>query len=951
MSRPLEKARLRRRASPFIRTLLSGPPVRRARAGVPALLFAALLAVAPSAGAAAPPRVAAVTFAPSDRIGAYRFADLVAVRAGDPLTPDLVERNLRLLRTTGLFAEVAGRLDDGPSGTVVLFTLRPHLLVKEVRVKGNFIVLERDLSRLLRLRPAEPFNEETVRGDVERVLRLYEEQGFEGTTVVEEISRAAGEVRVTYRIREGRPRVVRDVLLHGNRGLGESDILGALGISRYTFFRGSDLQRGLESLRDYYQRRGYLDVRVGSHVGASEGSLAFLAVLTNPIKGLLSLWHGGYRLVTITIEIDEGRRLEVVFRGVNAFGERDLRPLLTFQRSGFFDEEEVAAGRERILAFYQEHGYYLAEVDAKADYEAGQVVYAVRENNPVPVGEVRLVGFTHFSEAWVRQRLDTRASGGEELRLLQAPLLERDRLRILSWYRAAGFTLAEVPTPEVWPEAGPAGAVVTFSVREGTRSGLRSISFAGAVALPRTQLLAASGLREGAPYRAADLAPSADRVRAAYARAGYPRCAVTVRPDFGADRTSVDLRYTVNEGRLQRLGSIAVTGNGRTARRVIVRELPLVPGDPLDPEALAKGKNALYDLGLFREVRYVLPEPVSPEWPQDLVLAVRERPTGFVGFGVGYASDERFRGFVEAGEQSLFGTGRSLRWKTKLSEIGYRHDLFYQEPWLLDFDLQGQADIYLESQDETGYKVRRRGLALGVNREFTPRLLLHLRYRYEFVEYSNVVPDLTAELGPLESFNIGSFVLALDYDRRDNPISPRRGSFHLASAEVARPLFGGDASFTKYQVETSWYVPLWSGAEIALGLRGGFTQLLLGAGELPLSERFFLGGDRSVRGYAYKGIGPKDDAGNPLGGNVFAQGNLELRFGLFRKLRGVFFFDAGELWADQAGLPSSGIKTSVGAGLRYETLVGPIRLDWGHKLKREPGESPSRWHLTIGYPF
>jgi len=913
------------------------------------MLLVALLAVAPPVFAAAP-RVAAVAFAPEDRVGSYRYADLVAVRAGDPLTPDLLERNLRLLRKTGLFAEVEARLTDGPTGMNVLFTLRPHLLVKEVRIKGNFLVLERDLARMLRLRSAEPFSETILRGDIERMLRYYEEQGYEGTTVAEEISRAAGEVRVTYRIGEGRPRVVRGVLLRGNRGLGAEEILGALGMKRYTFFRGTDLQRGLENLRDFYQRRGYLDVRVGSHVAADEGSLAFLAVLTSPIKGLFSLW-GGYRLVTIAIEIDEGRRFEAAFRGIKAFGERELRPLLTFQRSGFFDEEEVAAGRERILAYYRQRGYYLVEVDVQADYEAGQVVYVVRENLPVLVGEVRLVGFTHFDEGWVRPRLDTRAATGEDVRLLQTPQLERDRLRIQSWYRDAGFTQAEVSPPEVWPEAGPAGAVVIFSVREGPRSLLRSISFAGAGALSSARLAAAAGLRAGAPYRAADLQPAVVRLLAAYARAGYPQSAVTVRPDFGADRTSVDLRFTVDEGRLQRLGSIAVTGNGRTARRVILRELPLAPGDPLNPEALAKGKNAIYDLGLFREVRYVLPEPVSPGGVQDLVLAVRERPTGFVGFGVGYASDERFRGFVEAGEQSLFGTGRSLRWKTKLSEIGYRHDLFYQEPRLLDFDLQGQADLYLESQEGSGYKVRRRGLALGVNREFTSRLLLHLRYRYEFVEYSNVVPDLTAKLGPLESFNIGSLALALDYDRRDNPISPRRGSFQLASVEVARPLFGGDASFTKYQVETSWYLPLWSRAEIALGLRGGFTQLLLGAGDLPLSERFFLGGDRSVRGYGYKGIGPKDAAGNPLGGDAFVQGNLELRFSLVGKLRGVLFFDAGDLWADQAGQPSSGIRTSVGTGLRYGTLVGPLRLDWGFKLKREPGESPSRWHLTIGYPF
>jgi outer membrane protein insertion porin family len=921
---------------------------RRARR-LPALaLLIALAAVRPPGAVAQEGRVVAVAFLPADRVGPYRFAELVAVRAGDPVTPDLLERNLRLLRATGLFENVAGGLTQVPGGAGVVFTVRPHPIVAAVRIRGNFFVLERDLASLLRLRQAEPFREELVRGDVERLRRHYEEQGYEATGVTGEISREGGQVRVTYRIVEGRPRVIGEVVLRGNKSLGEAEVLGVLGITRHSFFRDSDLQRGLDRLRDFYQRRGYLDVRATAQVAGTEGRLGFLAALANPLKGLLTLGPEGYRLVAVTVEIDEGRRYEAVFRGLSTFGEGDLRPLLTFQRTGFFDEEEVAAGRESILAFYQERGHYLAEVDAQADYETGRVVYEVRENRPVTVAEVQVRGFTHFTEDWVRTRLEVRASPGSPLK---ASGLERDRRRIESWYGEEGFTQAEVPAPEVWPEASAAGAVVVYTVREGPRTLVRYVSLSGASALPPARLLEIAGLRGGEPYRAAALQTAVDRVRSAYARAGYPRCVVTARPDFAEGRQFVDLRLTVDEGRPQRLGAVAVTGNRRTARRVILRELPLKPGSPLDPEALAKAKSDLYDLGLFREVRLTLPEPVAPEAPQDLVLAVRERPTGFVGFGLGYSSDERFRGFVEAGEQNLFGTGRGLRWKSKVSSIGYRHDLYYQEPWLLDFDLEGQTDFYLESREEEGYDVERRGLALGVNRELKRRLVLTLRYRYEFVDYANVVPELTQELGPLESFKIGSVSASFDYDRRDNPISPRRGSFHGGSVEFARPFLGGDASFTKYQLESSWYLPLWAGAEMAVALRGGFTQLLLAAGDLPLSERFFLGGDNTVRGYDYKEIGPKDDAGTPLGGNAFALGNLELRFNLLAKLRGVLFFDGGELWAEQAGLPSSGFKTAVGAGLRYETPVGPVRLDWGRKVQPEPGESTSRWHLTIGYPF
>ena len=142
-----------------------------------------------------------------------------------------------------MFAAVEGHLAERPEGTEVLFTLQPHELVRDIRIKGNFLMLESELARLLRLRSAEPFSDEIVRGDVERMLRYYEELGYEGTMVDPEISRESGEVRVTYRIGEGRPRVVQEVLLRGSHELGRSEILGALGVRRNSFYRGSDLQR------------------------------------------------------------------------------------------------------------------------------------------------------------------------------------------------------------------------------------------------------------------------------------------------------------------------------------------------------------------------------------------------------------------------------------------------------------------------------------------------------------------------------------------------------------------------------------------------------------------------------------------------------------------------------------------------------------------------------------
>jgi outer membrane protein insertion porin family len=929
----------------------SGRAGTRAAAALCALALLAAPLRAHGAAAEEPRRVAAVIFLPSDRVGPYALADMVPARAGVPYTPELLERSLRLLRGTGLFAEAHGEAQEAAGGPRLFFHLTPLPLVKDVRIRGNFLILDRDLIPVLRLRPAEPFSEEVLRGDLERLRRHYEEAGFADTRVSEERRRERDEVTVTYRIREGRPEVVGAIAVTGNAAVPTREVLDAFSLGRYTFFQAAALQKALEGLRDFYQARGYLDARVDASTEFGPGEIPLRTILANPIKGLLTLGPEGYRMAKITLLISEGRRYEASFTGAKAFGEGTLRGLVTFKRAGFFDEEEVAASRERLLEHYHEHGYYLVEIEAQADYEAGRVVFAIRENAPVTVAAVRFRGVTHFTEEWLRARLDVQAAGPEARGLLRAADLERDRARLRAWYRDAGFTRAEVPAPEVWPDALPGGAEVTFTVREGPRTLVRSVSFDGAVGIAAAKLREAAGIAAGDPLREDAPPRAAERVRALYEREGYPRCTVAARVDYSADLTAADLRFVVVQGRPQRLGTIAVTGNGKTSRRVILRELPLHPDEPFDPGGLDAGRTKLYDLGIFREVRYALTEPVSEESPQDVVLSVRERPSGFVGFGGGYATDEKWRGFVELGEQNLFGTGRGLRVKSKVSGIGFRHDLYYQEPWVLNYHLTGQADLYLERSDEIGYTVRRQGVTLGVNRELAPRILLNLRYRYEFVNYSNVQPGIEATTGPLEQLNITSVIGVLDWDRRDNPILPRRGTHAMASVEVARPFLGGDTSFTKYELGGSWFVPLGTGAELAFAVRGGFTQLLLGFGPLPLSERFFLGGDTTVRGFGYKQIGPKDAAGNPLGGDIYAVGNTELRFTLHKALRGVVFLDGGELWANQENLPASGLRSSVGLGLRYETLVGPIRLDYGYKINRREGESPSRWHLTIGYPF
>ena len=169
---------------------------------------------------------------------------------------------------------------------------------------------------------------------------------------------------------------------------------------------------------------------------------------------------------------------------------------------------------------------------------------------------------------------------------------------------------------------------------------------------------------------------------------------------------------------------------------------------------------------------------------------------------------------------------------------------------------------------------------------------------------------------------------------------------------MATPLLGGDIAFNKYTFETSWYLPLGRQSVFAVGFRGGFSQTLTLFDELPLSERFYLGGARGVRGWKKDMVGPKDADGNPIGGDAYALGIAEFRFPLGKKnWRGVAFFDMGNVWANLEGIDPTEVKYGAGVGLRYKTPVGPLRLDYGYKLNPDEGDEAGRFYFSIGFPL
>lgn len=917
-----------------------------------AALIPALLAAPLPAGAAT---IRTVQFEQRQRLEGYDIRSMVTVHPGDEYTPGLVERNRLLLVATGLFREVKADVRESEEGVAVLFSLQPHDLVDSLSVTGNFLVLKKNLLRVVTLKEGGRFLPGKARRDAAAILRVYETEGYSGTTVRTRLEETDKGVQVTFIVAEGKPGMLKNVEFVGSSAFDDETLTGRLRLTLFSFFSYDRLSESVERLEDFYREAGFLDVVVTAEVERGEGVVPPGITMVNPVKAVAAAIPGQQNAVSVVFRIDEGRRYTIILAGHESFTDGDLLPRLTFTETGFFDEHEAEVSRRRLLDFYRQRGYFDAAVESDFDLQGGTVEYRIDEGARYTVTDVVLEGAEHFSRDKLlgRTRTWTRTDSGT--RYLRRDYLEEDRKRLRDHYLGEGFVDATVSEAEVSYGEDKTAAQVTYRISEGPRAIVGRISFEGATSVEREKLLDTIKSREGEALRPGWINSDKERILSLVSRQGYPECRVRDKVFFDINRTRADIIYIVDEGEQRRVGTIVVVGSRKTRPGVVLRDFPLKTGDPFSRSALVEGRRNLYGLGYFQQVSTVTPEPAE-DGVQDIVIRVHERPTGSVRVGGGYDSEESLRGFVEIGEQNLLGTGRSTSLRVKLSTVERRYDFFYREPWPFGYDINSEANVFEEFRNEQGYDTVRRGVSLGVKREFLERFILNLKYRFELVDFRNV--DLSfedpgkviREIGDLDRINISSVIATLSYDRRDDPVEPHSGSYHIAGVEVASDVLGGDTAFNKYTFESSWYFPLSARSEAAIGFRGGFAQSLAGFSDLPLSERFFLGGSRGVRGYPEDEVGPMDDAGNPIGGDAYGLGVAEYRFPLGKKRwRGVLFLDVGNVWADV--LNPSSPKASAGAGLRYTTPVGPLRLDYGVKLNPDEGETPGRLHFSIGFPF
>jgi len=433
---------------------------------------------------------------------------------------------------------------------------------------------------------------------------------------------------------------------------------------------------------------------------------------------------------------------------------------------------------------------------------------------------------------------------------------------------------------------------------------------------------------------------------------GYPDVKAVLeisRREHVDDSIHLDLVATVRTGPRIKVGEVQFQGHKRTKESVLQRRILLREDEWLDRVKAERGRYRLSRLGIFESVD--LSYEAAPDDARDVIYNLKEGKRTDLSLLFGYGSYELLRGGIELEQFNVLGRAHHSRLRLVQSFKSSSANYTYTLPELL----RREVDVFLNAsglrREEIDFTRVEYGGGAGVRRFFKSiETDMSVRYSYQVLSATETEVRL-AEQG-VQNPGVGAVILDLRHDRRNNPLYPRRGYKLFSNLELASEYLAGDVNYQRFEISGSYHQPLDEGRWLHLGLSHGFVATAVSAQEdLPFNKRFFPGGENSVRGYQDGEAAPRDAEGRIVGAETFIGGNVEFEQALTTRWSLIGFVDGIGFARRLADYPVDEALFSAGGGLRWRTIVGPVRLEYGHNLNPRKGDPSGTLHFSLGFPF
>ena len=853
-------------------------------------------------------------------IGKDELLYMLDIQPGGFIDAGSIRQGIKRAFLKGIFEDISVETTDGEKVNVMI-RVKERDFIRAIHIRGDYDLPKKTIKELFLLKEGQGLICDMLEKAVKDMPSKLAVLGFPLARVSAEVERLKDPNRVNIQLKvdTGEPEKIKKIM-----PVRDSDeIKFLMRLSEGDIFNRSILHKDIEKIKAYYKSKLYYKPVIGPYTFSN---------------GILYL------------SVDPGKRLRISLEGNENVSTKTLLKEMPFFEAEDFNDDIVEETIQRMLTVYHLKGYPMAQIAPVITYKDDSIIvsFFIFEGPEVKTGKISFAG-NILKEKSLKDMMSLK-----EGKPYNPDLLETDRETLQNFYVALGYLSAAVSEFQTHYNEGSQEMDIVISINEGIKTEIEKVSIVGQKLVSDTEIMKAINLKPGNSYNEIDIYDARLRVIELYNNKGFPDATVSVKSDIADQKAAIT--FQIDEGALTLFGKVIVTGNQNTNYKVVKRELQQQEGVPFDSSILGKERQKLYKLGLFTDVDMQALDRYEDK--RDVLMKLREGNAGALEFGLGYSDYEKYRGFLDVGYRNLWGMNRQASIRFELSSLEKRLILQFYEPWFMDKALAFRAFLLSEEKKElnidtkdTLYRLTRNTATAGFEKKFGERIKTELYYEFSVVNTHDVQSDVVLSKEDTGTLIISGWRLGVFYDSRDNPFYPAKGIFSGITLKFTSPLFFSETDFVKLTAYYNFYHEVMKRVVLAASVRGGVAQGYFHTDELPIVERFFLGGRTTVRGYEQDTLGPKGSDGNPTGGNAFLMENLEARVSLSNSLGLVAFLDGGNVWMKISDINPKDIKFTTGLGLRYNTPVGPLRVDYGYKLQREKGESAGEVHFSIGHAF
>ncbi|GFM37208.1 outer membrane protein assembly factor BamA [Desulfovibrio psychrotolerans] len=679
------------------------------------------------------------------------------------------------------------------------------------------------------------------------------------------------------------------------------------------------------------------------------------------VQASLDQTRDGMDLVFTVVE--KPRIEKIVVEGSDGVKQDDILAAMSTKVGAVMNEKLLAQDLEKVLELYRKEGFYLAKLTHKVEEHArhsASLIMTVEEGEKLYIKEVTIMGVEQLDAGDVKSELALSSrnilSWYTGTGVLREDYLERDSAAIGAYYLNRGFMDVMVGEPQV--DYQEDGIVVTFRVKEGQRYKVGNISFKGDLIEPDDKLLSIVEIDEWKKKETflnySVIKDDTNKLTEYYAKHGYAYAEVNFDTQR-ADGETIDLVYTVSKKNKVYVRNVNIEGNSHTRDNVIRRELALSDGEAFDGDKLQRSNRNLNSLGYFAAAEVEMVPTGNPD-EVDLKVKVKEQNTGALLAGVGWNT---WGGVGVSGsirESNLWGKGYAGSLTGSFSKETTRYDLGFLNPRVYDSVYSLGLNTYIADSSYDDYDIKTIGGTVVVGRPITDRTKVFVGYRLDSYEIYNVDENASDTIKDDEGNRFASVASAtVVRSTVDDAKRPTSGTFTRVFSEYGGGVLQGDDNFIKVIAETRAYYALNKNNVLMGMVKGGGLFRSESGDDVPLVERFWIGGINSVRGYKRSDFAVRDKNGDKIGGTRMAYTNLEYQWYFNNELgmQLVPFFDAGVNIDDEYGRDAqNGFLSSVGLEWRWKSPMGDLRFAYGLPLNKVDGKQRSpRFEFAMGQTF